>query len=126
MGYKQINNPCDFIIYKKPNILFLECKAIHGNTLNFKSHIRENQWQQLLQYSQVDGVNAGIICWFIDRDETYFIDITLLERLKQHGKKSFHPDRDYYYMNVVPINGKKKKVFFEYDLEEFLGEISYE
>ena len=27
-----------------------ELKAIHGNTLNFKSHIRENQWNSLVKY----------------------------------------------------------------------------
>ena len=102
-----------------------ECKAIHGNTLNFKSHIRENQWEKLLKYSNIPGVNAGIICWFIDWDITVFIDIQDLEFMKNINKKSFNVK----WLNenpIIEIQGKKKKTFFEYNLEEFLKEINYE
>lgn len=102
-----------------------ELKAIHGNCLNFKSHIRDNQWQSLLNYSYIGGVNAGIICWFVDFDKTIFIDIQDLEFMKKAGKKSFSIKwlKD---SPVVEIKGEKKRVFFEYDLEKFLEEISYE
>ena len=125
MGYKQVNNPCDLIVYKKPNILFIECKALHGNTLNFRGNIRENQWEKLLHYSKVPGVIAGVLVWFIDRDETYFIDILTLEILKKCGKKSFNASKKYY-MNIIKIQGHKKKVFFDYDLEKFLEDIKDE
>ena len=82
MGYSGVNNPCDFIIYKYPNILFLECKAVHGNTLNFKSDIKKNQWDKLLKYSEVEGVNAGIVCWYIDWDVTVFLPIGNKSRIK--------------------------------------------
>jgi hypothetical protein len=35
MGYKEVNNPCDFILYKKPNILYLEAKAVHRKYFKF-------------------------------------------------------------------------------------------
>ena len=53
MGYSQINNPCDLIVYKNGTLNLFECKAIHGNTLTFKSHVRENQWQKMLDYSKL-------------------------------------------------------------------------
>lgn len=46
-GYINQNNICDFIVYKDGTLNYFECKAIHGNTLNFKSHIRENQWKRI-------------------------------------------------------------------------------
>ena len=50
MGYSKINNPCDFIVFRNGTLNLFELKAIHGNTLNFKSHIRENQWNNLTKY----------------------------------------------------------------------------
>ena len=126
MGYKQINNPCDFIVYRKGTINLFELKAIHGSTLNFKSHIRENQWNELLKYSKIGGVNAGIICWFIDSDITLFLDIDWLRILKEKGFKSFNVKKDLEAIPISIINGVKKRTFFKYDLEQFLEEIEYE
>lgn len=122
MGYKQINNPCDFIIYQYPNILYLECKAIHGNCLNFKSHIKESQWGGLITIAgkNIEGVHAGIICWFVDRDETRYIPIQDLQEMQNNGYKSYNIKKD---KQGYIVWGKKKRVFFEYDLQELLDVI---
>ena len=125
-GFKNQNNICDFIVYKEGTLNYFECKAIHGNTLNFKSHIRENQWDKLLDKSYIGGVNAGIICWFIDWDITLFIDIQVLQQMKNKNYKSFNVVKDINKVEKVYIDGKKKRVLFEYNLEKFLEEISYE
>ena len=126
MGYSNINNPCDFIVYRKGTINLFELKAIHGSTLNFKAHIRENQWQELLEYSKIAGVNAGIICWFLDYDITIFLPIEYLQAMKEENYKSFNIKKDINKIPRVILDGEKKRVFFEYDLEKFLEEISYE
>lgn len=110
-------------------------KAVHGNTLNFKSHIRENQWNKLLEYSFLPNVNTGIIVWFIDKNATLFIPIYTLQYMKRCGKKSFNAAQigtRWYHENGVKwgvdyfyIQGEKKRVFFEYDLKTFLEDISY-
>ena len=131
-GFKNQNNPCDLIVYRNGTLNLFECKAIHDNTLNFKSHIRDNQWDKLLQYSFLPGVNAGIICWFIDFDKTLFIPIQSLQILKEENFKSFNcrVANSNLYKDLgaesFEITGNKKRVFFEYDLEKFLEAISYE
>lgn len=125
-GYKNQNNPCDFIVYRAGNLNYFECKAIHGNTLNFKSHIRENQWDKLLAKSKIYGVNAGIICWFIDNDKTIYVDIEYLEMLRESGYKSFNINKDIDKIPLIELEGKKKRILFEYNLKKFLEEISYE
>ena len=60
-GFKNQNNPCDFIVFRDGTLNLFEVKAVHGNTLNFKSHIRKNQWDKLLEYASVSSVNAGAI-----------------------------------------------------------------
>lgn len=125
-GFKNQNNPCDLIIYRNGTLNLFECKAIHGNTLNFKSHIRKNQWNKLLEYSKIGGVNAGIICWFIDNDITVFLDIYWLQELLEKGSKSFNINKDINKFPFIEIEGKKKRTFFDYNLDEFLKEIEYE
>ena len=124
-GFKNQNNPCDLIVFKNGTLNLFECKAIHGNTLNFKSHIRKNQWDKLLEYSFLPGVNAGIICWFIDLEKTLFIDIQYLDLLKSKQAKSFNINKSVEVVPTIEIKGQKKKVFFDYNLDEFLKEISY-
>lgn len=104
----------------------MNVKQYIGNTLNFKAHIRENQWQGLLKESFKSKVNAGIICWFIDWDITIFIPIRVLEKMKNKGYKSFNVIKDINKCEKVYIDGEKKKVFFEYNLQKFLEELSYE
>lgn len=123
MGYKNINNPCDFIVFDHGTQNYIECKAVHGNTLNFKSQIRENQWNKLLDKSYIPGVNAGILVWFIDHDTTSWLDIQHLQELKEFGYKSFNIKNDEY---DYKLTGIKKRVFFEYDLEDFLRSLRYD
>lgn len=124
-GYKVTSaNICDFIVYKKPYQYYIECKSVHGNTLPF-SNITTNQWNGLLEKSKIEGVYAGIICWWIDLDETWFIPIDVLEDAKQVMKaKSInlkHPHMQGYWK---PIYGKKKRVFWDYDMTTFFKEVS--
>ena len=127
-GFKGSQNICDFIVYREPYEYYFECKSVHGASLPF-SNITETQWNGLLQKSQIEGVFAGVICWWCDKDTTAFLPIEMLQYLKNKGYKSVA-----YYANWVEldsgapdwnwcwIKGKKKRVFFEYDMEEFLNE----
>ena len=124
-------NICDFIVYREPYEYYIECKSVHGNTLSIHSNdpkhkygnISNTQWEGLLEKSQIEGVFAGVICWWIDKDVTKFISIKEFERIRAAGYKSVRFDYNNYY--VTEIKGKKKRVFFEYDMEEFLDEIQH-
>lgn len=122
-GYRGSSNICDFIVYRYPNQFYFECKSVHGNTLSF-SNITDKQWQGLLEKSKIRGVRAGIICWWVDRDKTAFIDIRLLELLKDWGRKSIRYDTTQPAL-IRELHGKKKRVFFEYDMRRLLDEIIY-
>ena len=121
-GFKGSQNICDFIVYKEPYEYYFECKSVHGNTLPF-SNITETQWKGLLEKSKIEGVFAGVICWWIDKDVTRFIPIQMLEILKTELiAKSIR--FDFLHPDVVYIHGKKKRVFFDYDMGEFLDAVS--
>ena len=142
-GYLGSKNPCDFLIYHKPYLYAIECKSVHGNTLSihskpkkdkrgklygFYGNITDFQWTTLLEMSAVKGVHAGVLAWFIDKDETIFFDINLLKRWRDAGHKSIHsyPEWVEYVENEHDWNylsGRKKRVFFEYNVEQFLQEM---
>jgi len=124
-GQLGIRNICDFIVYQYPNQFYIECKAIHGNTLNFVAHVSEYQWNGLLEKSKIPGAFAGIIVWYIDHDITIFITIDELEKLKMTGSKSLNINQvfDNYVVEetqILLISGKKKRIFFEYNLRSLL------
>ena len=123
-GFKGSTNPCDFIVYKYPYQYMIECKSVHGNTLPF-SNITDNQRRGMLEASEVYGIVAGVICWWVDKDITKFIPIQLIQKMKDKGGKSIRYDilcsSGY---STIEIPGRKKRVFFDYDMEKFFEAIS--
>ncbi len=120
-GYAGSTNISDFILYKYPHEYYIECKSVHGSTLPF-SNITRNQWDGMLKKSQIQGVVAGVICWWVKFDTTLFLPIQLLEQMKNDGCKSVRWDMCDYLETPIRIPGKKKRVFFDYDMEAFLNE----
>lgn len=126
--YKGAKNSCDFIVYHKPYLYAIECKSVlHGNTLSF-TNITEGQWDGLKEMSSVKGVFAGIICWWVDKDVTKYIPIQMLLAMREEGKKSlswkqvfFATDKHLYVS--TEIIGKKKRVYYDYDMQSFLDEM---
>lgn len=135
-GFKGVAGICDFIVYKEPYEYYIECKSVHGNTLSIHSNdpkhkygnISNTQWEGLLEKSQIEGVTAGIICWWIDKDKTVFIPIQTLELMRTVGMKSVRYDAiddcdgD---TDMLELKGKKKRVFYEYNMEDFFNEVQF-
>lgn len=118
-GFLGSVNPCDFIVYKYPYFFMVECKSVHGNRLPI-SNITKNQLSELSKSSNIPGVNAGILCWWVDRDVTKWIDIRYIRHEIKDDKKSIPYDvEDSNLIHSIP--GKKLRVFFNYDFSDFLN-----
>lgn len=109
MGYMGVRNVADFIAYKYPIQVYLECKTCKGNTLPF-SNITQNQWEGLLGKSKVNGVLGLIFVWFTEHDKVVLIDIEYLDYLKKCGKKSFNINQ------VIDIPNQKDQTRLGYGL----------
>lgn len=127
-GYMGGRNICDFITYVYPNIYYMEMKTVKGSVLPF-SNITQNQWAGLQEKEKIEGAGAGIIVWFIEHDKTFFVSADCMQRIKNEGMfKSLHIrdlrlkseefDKGRYH-TCFEITGTKKRVFFEYNMEEF-------
>ena len=120
-GFKGSQNICDFVVFRQPNIMYLECKSCHGNTFPL-SNITQTQWNGLLEKNLFQGVYAGVMIWWIDKDVTKFVPIYDLQILADSGAKSIRFDTAF----GIEVPGKKKRVFFEYDMEKFWEELKNE
>ena len=105
-GYSGVRNICDFSVFQSPDTFYIECKCHYGNTLNYKSDIRVNQWDGLLEKSKIFGCVAGVVVWFIDHDITAFVTIQDLLAHRNSGHKS---------LNVVDITGDNSVPHFLVD-----------
>lgn len=115
-GYSGIRNICDFSMFSSPDMFYLECKSLYGNTLNYSSDITKNQWDGMLEKSRIKRCIAGIFVWFIDYDITVFVNIKDLNEHRKSGAKSLNigditGDNPIKYFLV---DGVKKKVNFKY------------
>lgn len=117
-GFLGSTNPCDFIAYKYPYFYMIECKSVHGNRLPL-SNITKKQLSELSKSSNIPGVRAGILCWWVDQDVTKWIDIRYVQQEIEAGKKSIHFTETHPLIRSIP--GKKLRVFFNYDFTEFFS-----
>lgn len=138
-GFAGSTNISDFVAYKFPFEFYFECKTIHGNTFPL-SNITDKQYFGMRDKAGIEGVYAGLLLWFIDKDVTLFVPIFEVSRIKAIGGKSIRYDyytngreylnRDFVEKNknnevnmnkylVYQLTGKKKKIFFDYDMEKF-------
>ena len=117
---KNVDNPSDFIVYKKPHEVYVECKSHKGNTLPF-SCIREEQWNGMMQKIRIYGVKAGVLIWFIDHDITIWVDIDMLDAWRFDHKSLNIKDLDK--IDYIKVEGKKKRVYFDYDMQKLMEDL---
>lgn len=118
---KGVDNPSDFIVYKKPHEIYLECKSHRGNTLPF-SCIRKEQLDGMSEKWLKPGVIAGFMIWFIDHDLTVWVSIDMIKTLMWFGYKSLNI-KDLENIPHLVVPGKKKRVYFEYFMDKFLEDL---
>lgn len=112
-GYKSISNISDFIVYKYPNIFYIEVKSHKGNTFPLQCL---TQYPKLINKHGIKGVGSGVILWFIDHDKIVYIPISTFKKLYIDRKKSFHVNMindDKYKSILIPT--KKLRTFLECD-----------
>jgi hypothetical protein len=129
-GYAMTStNISDFIIFRRPYLFYVECKAVRGNNLNYKQHLTENQYNGMLEKSKIDGIFCGVLIWFIDHGTTMFVPIEYIKIAKSLNIKSFNIKNWYDFdsitenQNPIFLYGEKRRVFFNYDFRRMFYDI---
>ena len=106
-------NPCDFLLYKKPNLYLLECKSIHGNTFPI-SNLK--QYARLIKFVGVDGLYCAVIIWFVDHDKILYVPIDAFRELIDNGYRSVNINKLEQLNNrYVDVPVTKKRIMCEGD-----------
>lgn len=92
-GFAGVSNPCDLVAYNGFALYLIECKAVHGKALNFKSHIRPNQLNGMCAaLEKQENIYAGFLIWFIDYDRIISISAKSIKQAKDMGVKGMYAD----------------------------------
>ncbi|QEY21609.1 penicillin-binding protein-related factor A, recombinase [Psychrobacillus sp. AK 1817] len=119
LGFANVKNACDFILYKTPNIYLLELKSHKGKSIPFGA-LQPYQVESLHRYSQMDGVVAGFVFNFRDMNETYFVDAVTVYQFYHDGeRRSF--SLEWTKENGIFIPQKLKRTRYQYDLCKLLN-----
>lgn len=118
-GFYGLRNICDYIGYIYPNIYYIECKSILGNTFPLANL---KQYDKLIKKIGIKGVIVGVVLWFRDHDKVIFVPIDTVTQIKNEGKKSIHVkmigDPNY---KIIDIPSIKKRTFLDSDYTVLLN-----
>ena len=113
--------PSDFIVYKKPHLICLECKTCQLKSFPF-SNISDSQWHGMLSaIKKAIGVKSYVLIWFYMQDKTLLCDMKTLEKMRKEGKKSIRFDEQG--DGIYELEGEKKSKYYKYDFEKLLKQI---
>ena len=127
------DNECDFFIWDSNAHIFyaIECKSTKYKSLSVQldkedkssKMIKLHQIESLTKISEYDGTVAGFCLNFRDEkndtERLYFMNIIDFNRMmKEIGKSSFN-EMDIILYHGVKISGIKKRVHFNWNLDEF-------
>lgn len=88
IGKKTIDQPADFICYKSPNQIYVECKSRNKHTF---SYYTAPQYERLIKKANVTGVRCGMLVWFVQEKMIFWVDIDWLQMYYQRtGVKSIN------------------------------------
>lgn len=124
-GFYQVSrNPCDFIVYKQPNVYYIESKALWGDRFDF-INIQPHQMKGLMDKSKIPGVYGLVIVLFATYHRAFAFHATDINRLEESGVKSVNITKiDSWklpYKEIRTIdNPRKKWKDYEGDLEEYI------
>ena len=100
-------NPSDYIAFQDGTLFLLECKSHDGNTFPFSKF---TQYDDLVSYEGIPGVEPGLILWMKEHDRVMFFPISTISEMLASGEKSVNvkklEGRDF-----LELPSKKKRVF---------------
>jgi recombination protein U len=109
------SNMCDYFLFDKI-LLCLEAKNHKGKSLPLTC-IRDNQYKEMLDKSKHDGVVCGILIYFEELQEAYFLNIKLIEQFINTEERKSIPI-EYCADKGIQVDIKHKKVNFTFDLKK--------
>jgi recombination protein U len=100
-------------------LYLLELKSHKGKSLPL-SAIRQSQVDDLLLAAKHRNIIAGLVVEFSDLGQVYFMPIDLVNNWYYNSERKSIPLQSFQNSPCIEIYGKKKKVNFRYNIEQFI------
>ena len=131
-----VEQPCDYIMYYKGHIFFLELKSTCYKSITFQrekedsSQIKLHQINSLVNLAQFDGAKAGFIFNFRDEreghpysEDTYYMSIEDFSNFYANTDKKSINKLDIVQNGGIIISAHQKRKLYEYDIKGMLTNI---
>lgn len=119
-GFYGSKNICDFILFKSPNMYYIESKATWADRFDF-SMITDYQYEHLLKKSRIANVYGVIVVLFAAEQRAFIIDINEINKVKTSGKKSLNikkiKDWGIKYREIQTVPSRKALLDYEGEFE---------
>ena len=116
-------NPSDFIVYKYPYMIYLECKSVRGASIPKDNLVQLERMEERCTPRR-KGVLGVFVIWFIDHKCTFWIDHRYIRESIDNGLKSFNYE---VLMHTAKFDERVKlipatypRVYGKYNFEEIL------
>lgn len=122
-GYVKVSqNPSDYILYRFPSMIYLECKSHRGASISMKDLPQLERLEQ--RCINRKGVYGIFIIWFIDHKCTFWVDWKYVKEKEKCGLKSLNYQQLRFDCNhtdlVKEVPANYPRVYGVYDFEEIL------
>lgn len=126
-GFYGSKNICDFFLFKKPYLYFIESKATYKERFDF-SMITPYQYENLLSRSSIDGVRSIVIVLFASEQRAFILDIRDIDEAESEGTKSINIKKiDKWkipYREIKTIPSRKQLLDYTGEIEDYFGDFS--
>lgn len=120
-------NICDFILYKYPNMYYLESKASWQDRIPFDM-LTEYQRTHMLEKSEIEGVYSIVIFLFATYQRAFMFHVSDVQRMLDNGVKSLNITKihkwkiPYVEIPTVP-NTRKELLDYTGEFDELVQQI---
>lgn len=125
-GFIGSKNICDFTLFKKPHMYFIESKSTYEDRFNF-SMITEYQFSELLKKSKIDGVYGLVSILFASYKRAFILNIQEINSLIKSKKKSINITKilkwDFKFVEIPTIQSKKLLLDYSGEFEDVIKNI---
>lgn len=106
-------NICDFILFKSPEMYYIESKSTWEDRWDF-NQLTETQYSGLLSKSKIDHVHGVVFLLFFSYQRAFWIPIESIQTLYEKGKKSINIKSqskwDFDYTEIITVPNSRKKL----------------
>ena len=117
-----LHYPSDYILFTKYGSYYIECKATKDKSFYF-SGFAKHQVEEMKQISKNKAnVDCFVVIFFYSKGITKAFNIDYIIELIESGEKKVSYDDEF----CVELYGKKKRLYFEYNMKRFVKELDGE